>query len=255
MQQHTVFREDQQSLYEAICFDMDGVIVDTQFTVTSFWQQLATEYARTLTQDDFDHHIYGCSASHTLETLFPFLSKLQQEEAYIKLEQYEEHAVYQEIPGAVALLRQLHAAHLPLALVTSAQRWKVERVLGQLDLEHIFAVRITAHDIARAKPDPACYVRAAQALGKHPSCCLVFEDAKTGVQAASAAGMECCGVREAEAARVLLDVGASVVIPDLTSVVVAFPPGLARDTEESPLLHLLIGTKHCLPFVTGRREQ
>jgi mannitol-1-/sugar-/sorbitol-6-phosphatase len=255
MQKHTLFSDYQNSPYEAICFDMDGVIVDTQFTVTSFWQQLATEYALTLTQDDFDHHIYGCSASHTLETLFPLLSKLQQEEVHVKLEQYEQHAAYQEIPGAVALLWQLHAAHLPLALVTSAHRWKVERVLEQLGLEKIFTAQITAHDVTRGKPDPACYVRAAQALGKHPSRCLVFEDAKSGVQAARAAGMECCGVREASTARVLLDAGASIVIPSLTSVVVAFPPSLATGTERSPLLHLLIGTERRLPFVKERRER
>lgn len=83
------------------------------------------------------------------------------------------------------MLRQLQAAHLPLALVTSAHRWKVERVLKQLGLEQVFAAQITAHDIARGKPDPACYVRAAQALGgKHPSRCLVFEDAPIGVRAA-----------------------------------------------------------------------
>jgi HAD superfamily hydrolase (TIGR01509 family) len=223
--------------------------------VASFWQRLATEYTLTLTQNDFDHHIYGCSASHTLETLFPRLSKLQQEEIHGKLEQYEQHAVYQEIPGAVALLRQLHATQLPLALVTSAQRWKVESVLGQLGLEQIFAVQITAHDIARGKPDPACYIQAAQALGKHPSRCLVFEDAKSGVQAARAAGMECCGVHEASMAQMLLNAGASIVIPDLTSVEVTFPPSLAHDAEGSPLLHLLIGKERRLPFVTERRER
>jgi HAD superfamily hydrolase (TIGR01509 family) len=255
MQQHTVFRDDQQSPYEAICFDMDGVVVDTQLTVTTFWQRLATEYALTLTQDDFDRHVYRCSASHTIETLFPLLSKLQREEVYVQLEQYEQHVEYQEISGAVALLRQLHMAHLPLALVTSAQRWKVERVLEQLGLEQIFAAQITAHDIARAKPDPACYLRAAQALGKHPARCLVFEDALSGVQAARAAGMECCGVREASMARVLLDAGASVVIPDLTAVEVAFPPSLAREAEGSALLQLLIGTERRLFFATERRER
>jgi HAD superfamily hydrolase (TIGR01509 family) len=256
MQKHTLFSDNQNSPYEAICFDMDGVVVDTQFTVTSFWQKLATEYALTLAQDDFDQHIYGCSASHTLATLFPSLSKLQQEEVYARLERYEQQVAYQEIPGAVALLRQLQAAHLPLALVTSAHRWKVESVLKQLGLEQVFAAQITAHDIARGKPDPACYVYAAQALGgKHPSRCLVFEDAPSGVKAARAAGMECCGVREASTARVLLDVGASIVIPDLTSVVVAFPPSLARDAERSLLLHLLIGTEWRLPFVTERRER
>ena|SRR2546425_2372879 len=256
MQKHTLFSDNQNSLYEAICFDMDGVVVDTQVTVTLFWQQLATEYALTLAQEDFDHHIYGCSATYTLATLFPFLSMSQREEVYARLERYEQHAAYQEIPGAVALLRQLQAAHLPLALVTSAHRWKVERVLKQLGLEQVFAAQITAHDIARGKPDPACYVCAAQALGgKHPSRCLVFEDAPSGVKAARAAGMECCGVRSTDTAHVLLDAGASMTIPDLTSVVVAFPPRLATETGRSPLLHLLIGTERRLPFVTEWRER
>ena len=255
MQKDIVVRDDQQSPYEAICFDMDGVVVDTQLTVTAFWQQLATEYALTLTQEDFEHHIYGCVASHTLATLFPFLSQSQQKEVYARLERDEQHAAYQEIPGAVALLRQLHAVHLPLALVTSAQRWKVERVLRQLGLGQVFAAQITAHDIARGKPDPACYVCAAQALGgKLPSRCLVFEDAPSGVLAARAAGMECCGVRETSTAHVLLDAGASMVIPDLTSVIVASPPRLAHDAKTSLLLHLLIGTEWRLPFVVEGRE-
>lgn len=58
------------------------------------------------------------------------------------------------------------------------------------------------------------------------------------------------GVREASTAQMLLDAGASIVIPDLTSVEVTFPPSLARDAEGSPLLHLLIGTEQRLPFVT-----
>ncbi|QBD75993.1 HAD family phosphatase [Ktedonosporobacter rubrisoli] len=228
MRQHIMCKDSQQLPYEAICFDMDGVIVDTRFAVTSFWQRLAAEYALTLTLDDFDHHIYGCSANHTLETLFPLLSKREQEEVYIKLEQYEQNSMYREIPGAIALLRQLHAAHLPLALVTSAHRWKVGRVLQQLGLEQIFAAQITVQDIVRGKPDPACYIQAAQALGKHPSCCVAFEDAKSGVLAARAAGMECCGVREPSLAQVLLDAGASIVIPDLTAVVVTFPAQARR---------------------------
>jgi HAD superfamily hydrolase (TIGR01509 family) len=187
--------------------------------------------------------------------LFPLLSKPQQEEVHVRLEQYEQHAAYQEIPGAVALLRQLHAAHLPLALVTSAHHWKVERVLEQLGLENIFAAQITAYDIARGKPDPACYLRAAHDLGQSPSVCLVFEDAPSGVQAARAAGMECCGVRSADTAQVLLDAGASMIIPDLTAVVVAFPPRRATEAERSPVLHLLMGTERRLPFLTERRER
>jgi beta-phosphoglucomutase-like phosphatase (HAD superfamily) len=60
--------------YEAILFDMDGVIVDTYQSVTEFWQNLAQAYQVHLTQADFNQHVYGCPADHTLDVLFPHLN-------------------------------------------------------------------------------------------------------------------------------------------------------------------------------------
>ena len=55
--------------YEAILFDMDGVIVDTYQSVTEFWQNLAEAYQVHLTQADFNQYVYGCPATHTLDIL------------------------------------------------------------------------------------------------------------------------------------------------------------------------------------------
>ncbi len=59
--------------YEAILFDMDGVIVDTYQSVTEFWQNLAQAYQVHFTQADFNQHVYGCPATHTLDVLFPHM--------------------------------------------------------------------------------------------------------------------------------------------------------------------------------------
>ena len=53
-------------MYRAVLFDMDGVVVDTEQSVADFWQDLAASEGYSLTADDLDRHVYGCSAVHTL---------------------------------------------------------------------------------------------------------------------------------------------------------------------------------------------
>ena len=60
-------------IYEAILFDLDGVIADTRQAVTTFWQELASDYQVQLTPSDFAQHIYGCRPGHTLDAFFPQL--------------------------------------------------------------------------------------------------------------------------------------------------------------------------------------
>jgi beta-phosphoglucomutase-like phosphatase (HAD superfamily) len=118
----------------------------------------------------------------------------------------------------VRLLRTLHRAQVPTALVIGAQRWKVEAVLDQLGLGAVFTVRVNAEDIRRGKPDPEGYLRAAHLLTCSASSCMVFEDAPGGVQAACAAGALCIDVCPAEIASPLLEAGARCAVPDFTEV-------------------------------------
>jgi HAD superfamily hydrolase (TIGR01509 family) len=92
-------------------------------------------------------------------------------------------------PGAVALLEELAALGLPLALATSSRRSQADMKLAAAGLTRFFAVTVTFDDVARAKPAPDPYLRAAALLGAAPSACIAFEDSETGAQSAMAAGL------------------------------------------------------------------
>jgi HAD superfamily hydrolase (TIGR01509 family) len=90
-------------------------------------------------------------------------------------------------PGALALLDALGGRALPLALVSSTRRPLVERALAGVGAGR-FAAIVTGGDVARPKPDPEAYLRAAALLGVEPAHCVVFEDSPAGIQAGVAAG-------------------------------------------------------------------
>jgi HAD superfamily hydrolase (TIGR01509 family) len=231
--------------YAAILFDMDGVIIDTQHSVTEFWQIVAAEQGVLLTEADFQQHIYGCSLRHSFDVLFPQLDAPAQQAILDRMELYELNLTYTAIPGAVKLLRSLQQAGVPLALVTSAFPWKVEVVLRQLGLESVFNTRVMATDIQRGKPHPDGYLLGAERLGVPAQHCLVFEDAVSGVQAAVAAGAACIGVRPSETAPALTTVGAFHTIPDFTTVT------LQAGADNSAAINLHDGTGFNLSLLTG----
>ena len=128
---------------------------------------------------------------------------------------------YTPVAGALALVRALQQAGVPVALVTSAEPNKVALVTRQIDLAGLFSTVVTARDIRHGKPDPECYLLAAQRLGADARRCLVFEDALSGAQAALAAGATCIGVQPSpRLAAALLTMGVRHVVSNLTAVMV-----------------------------------
>ncbi|CAI7879767.1 unnamed protein product [Closterium sp. NIES-54] len=99
------------------------------------------------------------------------------------------------LPGAQRLLSHLTAAHVPLALASSSPRGIISTKLAlQPGWQEMFAVTVAGEEVARGKPAPDIFLRAAELMGAKPSECLVFEDAPAGVQAARAAGMHVVAV-------------------------------------------------------------
>jgi len=233
--------------YEAILFDMDGVIVDTYQSVTEFWQNLAEAYQVHLTQADFNQHVYGCPATHTLDILFPHLNAGERQSILAKMVNYETNLTYTGVKGAVAFLRTLKKQGIPTALVTSGEQWKVNEVINQLGLDGMFTAQVTAGDIQRGKPHPECYLLAAQYLQKPPEQCIVFEDSISGVKAAVASGALCIGIGPSSIASPLLRAGACYVVPDFTSISL-----LARKEDARTALNLRIGAEHSLPLSSSQ---
>jgi HAD superfamily hydrolase (TIGR01509 family) len=230
--------------YEAILFDMDGVVVDTSQSVTKFWQNLAEAHQIHLTQTDLEQHTYGCPATHTLDVLFPHLNADERQSVMAKMVDYETHLTYAEVKGAVAFLRTLEKQSIPTALVTSGEQWKVNEVTSQLGIDGAFTAQITASHIQRGKPHPECYLLAAQHLRKSPEQCIVFEDSISGVRAAVASGALCIGIRPSNSASPLLQAGARYVVPDFTSISLQVLSVHGNAVKGG--LNLQIGTEHSL---------
>lgn len=203
--------------YRAVLFDMDGVVIDTEAAVTAFWERLAARHGVTLTPADYDTTIYGRPLGQTLDVLFPRLTEAERAAVSAEALDYETNQAYIAMPGVVDLLRALREKDIPAALVTSGERFKVAEVFRQLEIGGLFAAVVTAEDVPKGKPHPACYQLGAQRLGTPAARCVAFEDSISGVQAAAGAGTICIGVRPARTAAPLLAAGARGVIPDFSA--------------------------------------
>lgn len=91
-------------------------------------------------------------------------------------------------PGAVELLGAARARGLPVAVCTAATRREAEPVLDRLGVRAILSALVTADDVEKGKPDPACYRLTASRLGLVPGRCVAVEDSEAGVAAAVDAG-------------------------------------------------------------------
>ena len=168
---------------EAVLFDMDGTLVDSDAAVERAWQVWAGEYgADPATVLAVAH---GAPAERTVRIVRPDLDDAGVATAAARqLElQYDDLSDVVATPGAHDLLAALP---LPWAVVTSADVRLAKARLGAAGISA--PVLVTVEDITAGKPDPEGYLRGAELLGVEAAHCLVVEDAEVGVTAGRAAG-------------------------------------------------------------------
>ena len=96
--------------------------------------------------------------------------------------------------GALEFLRTLKRQGVKTGLVTSSDDIKIKRAFELLRLDGLFDTIVTADRISEGKPNPMCYLLAAQDLQEDPAHCIVFEDSFNGIKAGTAAGMRVIGL-------------------------------------------------------------
>lgn len=169
--------------FAAILFDMDGTLLSSIEAAERVWTRWAARFgidART-----FLHGIHGQRAVDSVRQLnIPGVDPIAEANA-ITLAEIEDVEGVHAIPGAREFVSKLTEGRW--AIVTSAPRALAVRRLAAAGLKPP-AVFITAEDIPRGKPDPACYQLAARQLGWTADDCVVFEDAAAGIRAGEAAG-------------------------------------------------------------------
>ncbi|HWG43705.1 MAG TPA: HAD family phosphatase [Gemmataceae bacterium] len=209
---------------KAAIWDMDGTLVDTAELHFQAWEAVCREHGRDFTRADFAA-TFGRRNPEIIHTLFGERFNSEQSAALgdRKEEAYRAAAAAAGIvllPGARALLDDLHHAGFVQAIGSSAPRANLELILRLTGVARFFDALIGSEDTQRGKPDPQVFLVAAERVGVPPARCVVFEDAVAGVQAARAGGMKCVAVRFVghHADSALRQAGADLVVESLEQV-------------------------------------
>lgn len=198
----------------AILFDMDGVLIDSKAVIEQGWREAARIYGREITETDIIQHIHGQPGPHTIRALFHDLPLSDQQKIQAHIIDVENTADCEPIPGVAELISSLNSVGMTIGIVTSGWRYKIDRVIAQLQAESCISVIVERDDVIRGKPFPDPYLLAAERLGISASKTVVFEDSKSGVTSAVAAGAYCVGIGEED----LMPCGAKLIIPDFRGV-------------------------------------
>ena len=176
---------------EAVLFDMDGLLLDTEAIYIVALQAAARTLGREMPLD-FCHSMIGVPTRECNVLIQAFYGDGFQVDAF--RQEYSGHArrlLEASIPlkpGVVELLDFLAGRGLPLAVATSAGRHTAEHHLGRAGLLERFVAVATRDDVEHPKPHPGVYLEAARRLGVTPERCIAFEDSNVGLAAAHAAG-------------------------------------------------------------------
>jgi HAD superfamily hydrolase (TIGR01509 family) len=178
---------------QAVLFDMDGTLVDSEKLWDISLAALYHELGGTLTPQ-VRASMVGGTADDTIRTVFTDLRLEPDPSAMAEsnrwLHDYTAQLFDRGLPwcdGARELLEALAAEGTPMALVTNTQRALTDRALNSIGHQY-FSATVCGDEVPRGKPAPDAYQRAAALLGLHPDACLAIEDSVTGTAAAEGAG-------------------------------------------------------------------
>ena len=179
-------------LIEAVIFDLDGVIVDSEIWWDEIRAAFAAAHGRAWTAED-QAAVMGANSAAWARIMRERLD-LDMPDAVIEraivdgvVDRYRREGA-PRIDGAVEAIRRI-AADLPVALASSSHAEVIDAALDATGLADVFAVVVSSDEVAHGKPAPDVYLEAARRLGVAPAACLVVEDSFNGVRAGKAAGM------------------------------------------------------------------
>ena len=179
-------------MIEAVLFDLDGVIIDSEPVWEQVRRQVVAEHGGRW-PPDAQQRLMGMSTGEWARYLSGDLGVGLPPETTAALVIERMAARYRDqvplLPGAVDAVRRL-AARWPLGLASSSPPALIRTVLDAAGLRESFAAVISTEQVPRGKPAPDIYLAVAALLGCLPETCAAVEDSTNGLRAAAAAGMQ-----------------------------------------------------------------
>lgn len=189
--------------YQAVIFDLDGVICSTDQYHYLAWKQIADSLG-IFFDETINDRLRGVSRMDSLDIVLEKYDKKLTETEKVKLAEAK-NDIYKELLKKISqkdlssevkeTLNTLRQMGKKLAIGSSSKNAKT--ILRQLGIEDSFDAISDGTNITHSKPDPEVFLKAAEYLGLEPRECLVVEDAKAGILAAHNGGFCSAGIGEA----------------------------------------------------------
>jgi HAD superfamily hydrolase (TIGR01509 family) len=226
---------------EAVVFDLDGVIVDSEHV----WDEVREELARERGgrwHDRAQADMMGMSSPEWSRYMHEVIGLPDApEEINAEVVRRMEARYAAELPliaGAIEAVRRLASAYR-LGLASSSNRTVIDSVLSASGLDELFEVTVSSEEVPRGKPAPDVYLEAARRLGVSPERSAAVEDSANGIRSAKAAGMRVIAIpnRRYPPPTEVLEVADRVLdsVEELTSGVIAGMDEAAGPPSSSPL--------------------
>ncbi|MGJ7045827.1 HAD family hydrolase [Thermoanaerobacterium thermosulfurigenes] len=186
-------------MFEAVIFDMDGVLIDSEPLHIQLEEDIFKEIGANISFEEHisfvgttSHYMWEyvknkCNVPFTVEELVEMDRK-----RYFDYISKHDDAV-KPIVGVDELVKELHKRNMRLAVASSSPIDVIEIVVKRLKLENYFDELVSGDFVKRSKPYPDIFLYAAEKLNVAPERCIVIEDSNKGVLAAKSAGMKVVG--------------------------------------------------------------
>lgn len=181
-------------MIQAVIFDMDGVIFDTENLVMKCWKEIGEKYQiEGIEKVAFE--CIGTTNKKTEQILKNYYGKDFDYEFYRKelSDRFMRHVRDEGMPmkpGIVEILEYLKVNGVKIGLASSTRKIRVEEELDIASLKQYFDVLICGDMVAKSKPEPDIFLECCRQLGANASETYVIEDSYNGIRAASRAGMK-----------------------------------------------------------------
>lgn len=183
---------------QAIIFDLDGVLTDTAEYHYRAWQRLADEEGLPFDRQ-INERLRGVGRRESLEIILAgrpateaAIAEMTDRKNRYYVALLERVTPADLLPGALALLRELHNAGIKIGIGSVSKN--TPAVIDRLGIAGLLDAVADGRTVERSKPAPDVFLKAAELLGVPPAACAVVEDAAVGVDAALAAGMWAVGL-------------------------------------------------------------
>lgn len=175
---------------EALIFDMDGLMIDSERLYFETQRQIAAVFDKAVS----DHTLWKMMGRKPIESIGIFIDELKIRENPEKILSLRDRMMREKLkkdlvpmPGLYEIIDCFHP-RLKLAIATGAPVEFLDIVLDNLDLKEKFSVCQTSDHVKEGKPHPEIYLKTCRKLGVRGTDCIVLEDSSNGVISAKAAG-------------------------------------------------------------------